>query len=236
MADIRYSHNDRVENFGGHKVGRFMLPDPSIGRCWLKTFNGRQILNFNLRRGDRCPEDAYDKTKERAYLVFDADKSSNRPAFTPLRIETTLEMLPSITITSWWFSLAQWNQWPGTDNVWRPPPFSLNISVVNGKEFLVAVVRTLDGFGKVREIEAASMPFERKRYQVAADFLCSNGQDGGRCRLTVNDRIINEYAGPTGYPGREVYAAFGMYRATPRNEADTQTVMYEGFRESAVIG
>lgn len=212
-----------------------MLPDPSIGGCWLQNSKGRQILNFNLRHGDKCPEDSYDKTEERAYLVFDANSRSIRPPFTPVRLETGPEMLPGPTISSWWLSLAQWNQWPGPDNALRPPPFSLNIAVINGKEFLVGIVRQLDRFGKIHETEFASMPFERKRYQINADFLCSNGTEGGYCSVTVDGRTLDRYVGPTGYAGRNIYAAVGIYRATPLNPLDKQTVMYGSFREGLAL-
>ena len=209
-----------------------MLPDPSFGRCWTRTPPGREILNFKLQYGDRCPDDAYDPKKERAYLVFDADKRSNRPAMTPLRIDTSLELLKDgPLVSSWWFTFMQWNQWPGADGVWRPPPFSLDLKVEGGKEFLVARARHLNAAGQVAAVDVATMPFERKRYQLGIDFVCSNGGEGGFCQLSVNGWVIGNYDGPTGYPGRDVYAAVGLYRATPRNKADSQTVMYEGFHE-----
>lgn len=232
---LRYKHNDRLENYGGHKVGRFMLPDPDHGRCFRQLIGTRDILNFQLQPGDSCPEDAYDKAKERAYLVFDADpRSSNRPAMTPLRMETALDMQKGPIITSWWFTFMQWNQWPGKDGKWRPPPFSLDLELIKGREFLVANVRHFDAAGAVVKQQVASMLFERRRYQVAVDFTCSDGQPGGVCRLTVDGRTIGEYRGPNGYPGGAVYAALGLYRATPRSNLDIQHVKFEGFREGAV--
>lgn len=237
LTEIRYKHNERLENYGGHRLGRFMLPDPAAGRGYRQVNEKRDILNFVLRPGDRCPDDAHDKTKERAYLVFDADpRKSDRAPNTLLRMATALDMQKTgPVITSWWFAFTQWNQRPGSDGVWRPPPFSLGLKVKNGKEVLVAFARHLDRSGNLIELDAITMPFERRRYNVVADFVCSNGEPGGLCRLTIDGKVIGEYKGPTGYPGGPVYAALGIYRAVPKSPADIQHVKYEGFREGAVI-
>lgn len=228
---IRYQHNDTITNYGGHSFARFMLPS-SANRCFRQIIGERDILNFTLHPGDRCPEDHYDPTKERAYLVFDADPaSSNRSAMKPLRMETAFDMQTGPIVTSWWFTLAQWNQWPGADGKWRPPPCSLDLMTSNGKEFLVATVRNLDAAGNVVAWQFASMPFQRRRYHVALDFTCSNGGDGGFARLTVDGRAIGAHYGPTGYPGGPVYSALGLYRASPRSKLDIQHVKFEGFRE-----
>lgn len=225
-----YANGARLKKYGGHEEGRFMVPSsPNRAYRWLK--DGRDILHMVLRAGDRCPDDRYDLSKERAYLVFDVARSSSRPAHTPMRMDTFLDLWPGVPVSSWWFSFMQWNQRPGADGLWRPPPFSLDVTVVEGREYLVARVRHLDEAGHVKAKDVATMPFERRRYKIAAQFTCSNGLPSGRCRLTVDDAVIGEYEGPTGYPGRDTYAAVGLYRAAPRNLKDEQHVMFEGFRE-----
>ncbi|KQO67660.1 hypothetical protein [Methylobacterium sp. Leaf89] len=234
MTDIIEHTDGQRINEDGHTV-RFMLPawrhDHPItgGVCTDRVLNGRRVRTFSIQKGDLSAGEARQyagRLKDapaRAMAVFDVSKADVRLPGKPMRASFTINVHPGLLMTHDWCGICQYNSRPNPGERWRNPPFAIGMKprARNSREEVFYVdLTTFPTAGSQeqgRHVDLgpkAILPLKRDRpYAFVIDFVDGAGGEG-LLKVRVDDRLIVDYAGPTGYANfAGCFFAYGLYRS-----------------------
>ncbi|KQP76604.1 hypothetical protein ASF41_02155 [Methylobacterium sp. Leaf111] len=218
----------------GHGV-RFILPawrfdlPVTRGACRDELSDGRRVRTFSIQKGDLSANEARHyagrlrDAPARAMAVFDASRRDVHPPGKTMRASFTINVLPGLLMTHDWCIVSQYNARPSPGERWRNPPFSIGVrpQAPHAREEVLyvdlATFPTAGSQEQGRHVDLgpeAVVPLQRDRsYAVAIDFADGAGGEG-LLKVRVDDKLIVDYAGPTGYANfAGCFFAYGLYRS-----------------------
>jgi hypothetical protein len=218
----------------GHGV-RFILPARRFdlpvtrGVCWDVLSDGRRVRTFSIQKGDVSANEArhyagrLQDAPARAMAVYDASRREIHPAGQLMRARFAINVHPGLLMTHDWCVVGQYNARPSPGERWRNPPFAIGVKpqAPHAREEVLyidlATFPTAGSQDQGRRVDLgpeAIVPLRRDRsYAVAIDFVDGAGSNG-LLKVRVDDRLIVDYVGPTGYANfAGCFFAYGLYRS-----------------------
>lgn len=183
----------------------------TAGKVYSLQQDGDDTFNFQTRGNDRYASPLYSDPPN---VIRSEVYGPSFPAGKAVTFDYTLTVMPGPISTLAWLIFGQLHS--GNDVLGASPPLSINV-LPDGKGGEIAWVNLNHRSQKDAAFHydrIGSFPFKRGvAYHIVKRFVDARGLPTGLARVTVNDAVIADYAGVTGYFGQiaDSYVKLGIY-------------------------